>query len=192
MLFRVTANAAGIPFVSTKGPLLLMHGAFSDSVDWIKCQDVTLPPVAVQLAEEGYDVWIASGRGRQFSRTHATLDPDNPADAAAYWYYSYEQIGLDEIPALTDKIVQSRPGQCEKVTLVAHNSAVNSALVAASRIKDLSDTVGKIVGLGPCLQFNIETHFLSERDIASADAVQNFINSLGIVYLFGPNHDELI
>ena len=64
VLFRVTANAAGIPFVSTKGPLLLMHGAFSDSLDWIKCQDVALPSVAAQLAEDGYDVWISSGRGR--------------------------------------------------------------------------------------------------------------------------------
>lgn len=57
---------------------------------------------------------------------------------------------------------------------------------------DLKETIGRIVGLGPCLKMNIDNHFITERDIASADAVQNFINSLGIVYALGPNHEELV
>lgn len=101
VMFRVTGDAAGVPFAATKGPVLLMHGAFSDSVNWITCQDTSLPPVAVQLAQQGYDVWIASGRGRRFSRTHVSLNADDPADAPAYWYYSFEDVGIDEIPALT-------------------------------------------------------------------------------------------
>lgn len=33
-LFRITADAAGTPLVPTKGPLLLVHGMFSDPWDF--------------------------------------------------------------------------------------------------------------------------------------------------------------
>lgn len=37
------------------------------------------------LAEQGYDVWIASYRGTTISRKHLTLDPDS--DKSSYWDY---------------------------------------------------------------------------------------------------------
>ena len=49
-LFRLTGDAAGEPLVDTKGPVMLMHGSFSDSMDWVTATDPTEASVAVQLA----------------------------------------------------------------------------------------------------------------------------------------------
>jgi len=78
MLFRLTGNATGEALAGERGPVLLLHGSYSDSLDWISCTDESAPSIAVQLAQRGHDVWISSGRGRQFSNTHTTLSSTDP------------------------------------------------------------------------------------------------------------------
>ena len=48
-------------------------------------------------------MWIAQGRGRFGSRTHATLDPI--ADAEEYWDFNIETVALNDIPATVDLII---------------------------------------------------------------------------------------
>lgn len=79
------------------------------------------------------------------------LDLADPVQNGQYWDYSFHNEGLEDVPAFVDSIIAARPGACNKVTIVAHSTAVNSSLVAASRIPKLADKVGMITGLGPCL-----------------------------------------
>lgn len=58
---------------------MLMHGSFSDSMDWVTATDPNEASVAVQLALDGYDVWITSGRGREYSIGHETLSATDDA-----------------------------------------------------------------------------------------------------------------
>lgn len=148
--------------------------------------------MAVQLAQLGHDVWISSSRGRPFSRTHVSLSPDDELTRDQYWDYSYEEIGIDEIPAFADAIIAARPGNCNKVTVVPHSSAVNSAIIAAAQVPGLSTKVGSVVGLAPCLQLNLDNLFVPLRDLASIEAVYSFLASVKITNLFGPNHLDAI
>lgn len=70
VMFRITADPTGVPLVPTKGPLLLLHGMFSDPMDFFQRTDETTPGLPVQLAMEGYDVWIGCTRGRSYTLNH--------------------------------------------------------------------------------------------------------------------------
>lgn len=191
-LFNLIGDQSGVKLESPAGPVLLMHGMFSGTLDWLSTPQIELPSTAVQLAQEGYDVWIASARGRPFSRTHATLSADDPLTAAEYWAYSYEEIGMYDLPAFIDTIIQERKGKCDKVTIVAHSTAVNSALVLASKEPAISNKVAGILGVGPCLNVNVDDWFFAERDISSVQAIYNFMAQLGITNLFGVDHAERV
>ena len=79
-MFRITKDAAGANLPGYKGPILLTHGLYSGVEDWLlQDSDPILPSTPIQLANLGYDVWMAASRGREvYSRTHATLDPNDP------------------------------------------------------------------------------------------------------------------
>lgn len=77
-MFRITADPTGAPLVPTKGPVLVLHGMFSDPIDFFNRTDVTTPGLPVQLAMEGYDVWIGCTRGRDNTLGHVTNDRMTP------------------------------------------------------------------------------------------------------------------
>lgn len=55
-------------------------------------------PVPIQLWEAGYDVWLANNRGVSHSQGHRSIDLySNPA---AYWDFSFAEIGMYDIPAM--------------------------------------------------------------------------------------------
>ena len=86
VMFRLTANEVGTPIVTSKGPLLLIHGMFSKPSDWLGRKTTDLPALPIQLAEMGFDVWVGCTRGRSITSTHETLN-ENPV---AYWDFTFE------------------------------------------------------------------------------------------------------
>ena len=41
LMYRLTADSSGVALEGAKGPLLLLHGMFSDPTDWIKRTDLS-------------------------------------------------------------------------------------------------------------------------------------------------------
>lgn len=113
----------------------------------------------------------------------------DPLQVAQYYDYSYHEIGMDDVPVFVDTIIAARPLACNKVTLVPHSTAVNAAVVAASRIPSLGAKVGSIVGLAPCLRVNASEMFINLNDKPSFSAIYNFMMDAGITNLFGPDHE---
>ena len=80
-LYRIAAQECGNSFVPKtldKGPMILVHGASSDSSTWWFRSDPSAELIANQFAADGYDVWFANIRGSLPSRTHelASFDAD--------------------------------------------------------------------------------------------------------------------
>ena len=68
-LFRINKDNVS----SSKPPVFLQHGIFSDSVAWVMSKERSL---AFKLAEAGYDVWIGNNRGDVYSRSNTKYNPD--------------------------------------------------------------------------------------------------------------------
>jgi pimeloyl-ACP methyl ester carboxylesterase len=134
VMFRITADPTGAPLVPTKGPLLILHGMFSDPTDFFQQSNPAAPGLPVQLAMDGYDVWIGCTRGRDITLNHATIDKSTPESRFDYWNFSFEDIGREDVSSMVDTIIASRnqTDECKKVTIVTHSTGANAALVAAT------------------------------------------------------------
>ena len=86
-MFRIIGRGGDDDFVErvenqgNQGPLLLMHGHFSDGIHWINNEITDQNELAMpaQLFLEGYDVWFGNARGTMNSREHVKLDADDDA-----------------------------------------------------------------------------------------------------------------
>ena len=100
-------------------------------------------------------------------------------------------MGNEDVNSMVDKIISERYDSCDKVTLVTHSTAANSALVLASNLeKNISERVSKIVTLAPCLSVNITDFWLPLRDLASIAAFYELIDSYGFYDFFGADMEE--
>lgn len=79
--------------------VLLMHGILDSSDSW-----VLLGPdnaLAYVLADSGFDVWMGNSRGNKYGLRHVNLKPDE----ADFWEFTWEEIGLYDLPATIDYIL---------------------------------------------------------------------------------------
>jgi lysosomal acid lipase/cholesteryl ester hydrolase len=53
------------------------------------------------LAKQGYDVWLGNSRGSKYSREHLYWDPNEDEE---YWNFSWEQMGVYDLPAAIDYV----------------------------------------------------------------------------------------
>jgi len=85
-----------------KRVIFVQHGLLCDSSNWVTSgPDKSL---AFMLADECYDVWLGNARGNTYSRRHVTFDPD--VDKEAYWSYSFHEMGVYDLPANFDYIME--------------------------------------------------------------------------------------
>ena len=68
-----------------KGPVFLQHGLFASADSWIISKEKSL---AVQLANQGFDVWLGNARGSKYSRGHTAHDE--------YWG-KYWEFTIDDL-----------------------------------------------------------------------------------------------
>lgn len=130
-----------------KKVLFLMHGLLSSSADWL----INGPGKALGyiMADEGYDVWMGNARGNHYSRNHTTLDPNKDA---AFWHYSWHEIGVIDIPTKIDYILQETG--VESIYYSGHSQGTTSFFVLTSERPEYNDKVKVYVGLAPIAFMN--------------------------------------
>ncbi|XP_025198770.1 lipase 3-like isoform X2 [Melanaphis sacchari] len=80
-------------------PILIHHGILGTSADWVLAgADMSLP---MQLADDGYDVWMANCRGNTYSRKHISMTYKQKS----FWNFSLHEVGKYDIPATIDYIL---------------------------------------------------------------------------------------
>ena len=128
-LFRIQgiSRREPLPNAGTKGPILLLHGITADSLTWFNRSDANNFAIGKLLAMQGYDVWFGNWRGTPYSRSHKTLLDIDGADEEAYWDFDNTTIADNDLRAMI-KLVKSKSGTCQKITLMAHSYGCQVAL----------------------------------------------------------------
>ncbi|KAJ1519017.1 hypothetical protein ONE63_011394 [Megalurothrips usitatus] len=80
--------------------VFLMHGILSSSADFVFLGKGRA--LALLLHDAGYDVWMGNARGTTESRRHERLRPDQ----AAFWDFSWHEIGTLDVPACVDLVLR--------------------------------------------------------------------------------------
>ncbi|KAL6960438.1 sterol esterase [Sarracenia purpurea var. burkii] len=125
--------------VNNKQPVLLQHGILADGYTWVSnSPDESLGMI---LADSGFDVWIANGRGTKHSRRHVTLNPTY----SEYWDWTWDELAEYDLPAVID-FVFNQTGK--KLDYVGHSQGTLMAMLLFSQRKQI-DKVNAVALLSP-------------------------------------------
>lgn len=116
----------------------------------------------------------------------------DPLTSSAFWDYTFDNIGKEDVPAFIDAVIANRTGDCNKVQLLTHSSGANSALVAAINAASFSEKVSGITSLAPCLCLDLLEFWNPYEDPASINALFQFLLDNNISGLFTSWHDEYL
>jgi len=136
-------------------PVLLHHGIIGCSADFL----VNNPPLAYQLADAGYDVWLANARGNLYSRRHRTLQEDDPA----FWSFSLDQIAEHDLPAAIEYVLATSGAPTLKFVGFDTGSSLLFALPAYR--PDLVEKVSAAAALAPVV-YQANARIYSNRAVA--------------------------
>lgn len=139
-------------------------------------------PYHLQLADAGYDIWLANNRGTWYSQGHlqydATVDDE-------YWMFSWAEMGLYDDPA-NIKEVQSATGY-EKIIYLGYSQGTIQMFYAMAHNMDYyTENLLKVVQLAPCFVVSTDPVF-SPLELR-ATACHLF--DLGVYSLSGPGWEE--
>ncbi|KAL1501107.1 hypothetical protein ABEB36_006494 [Hypothenemus hampei] len=149
---------------------LIVHGLASSADDWITVGDSALP---YYLNDNGFDVWLFNARGTRHSRKHRKLDPDK--DASTFWNFSWDEIGLYDLPATINYILKIT-GK-DKLYYVGHSQGGTSCLVLLSSIDEMNGKLTAAALLAPAAYFEDQTVLLKLSIILYSPNTHNTIFS---------------
>ena len=141
-LYRVNKDEVS----SSKPPVFIQHGIFSDSVAWVLNKERSL---AFKLAEAGYDVWIGNNRGDVYSRANTKYNPDK--QGKEFFDYSFYDLGKIDAPTQIDYVL-SQTGR-SKLSYIGHSQGTSQMFSALSfNHGDLQDKLNIFIALAPIVQ----------------------------------------
>lgn len=103
-------------------------------------------PLALQLAEAGYDVWLGNNRGTEYSQEHETLT----VDQAEFWDWSWAEMGLYDCVANITKMKET--SGADKVFFIGYSQgSVQMFYGLAHREEEFfASSVHKFLAMAPC------------------------------------------
>lgn len=133
-------------------PVIFAHGLFQDSSAFVSSGENS---PAFIFADAGYDVWMLNYRGNPYSCRHKTLVPEKDFE---YWDFSYNEIGIYDIPAFIDRILSVSGHQ--QLFLVGFSLGGASVTVFLTENPKYYQYVVAVYLLAPAISMPPETHEL--------------------------------
>jgi len=136
-----TSEPSGLP----RSPVVLFtEVAFPSTAYLLNTRNHSLGFI---LADAGFDVWLASWRGTEFSRKHVTLDPDS----TEYWKFGLDEMGKYDV-ADTVKYVHKLTGQ--KVVTMAEGYGGLTVMLGLISVPEINNMINLNVGLSTTATMN--------------------------------------
>lgn len=98
--------------ITQRAPVLLQHGLLQAGDNWV----LNLPgqSLGYVLADAGFDVWIANGRGTRWSHGHIRHSKCD----RKYWDWTWDELAEYDVPALLEFVLRKTGS---KVFYVGHS-----------------------------------------------------------------------
>ncbi|XP_069359562.1 uncharacterized protein [Maniola hyperantus] len=122
-------------------PILLVHGLQDSSDTWMLRGPRSL---AITLAEDNNDVWLANSRGNRYSRRHKYLSPDTDL---AFWQFSFHEMGYYDLPAIIDTILNET--NAKNLTAIGHSQGNTMFYVLGSERNEYNSKINVLIALAP-------------------------------------------
>lgn len=100
--------------------------------------------LAVELANQGYDVWMGNARGSTYSLNHTHYDYRYDW---RYWDFSFHEIGLYDLPAQIDYILTIR--QRKSLAYIGHSQGNLSMFILQSFYPQWAEKVKPFIAMAP-------------------------------------------
>ncbi|KAF2898536.1 hypothetical protein ILUMI_07639, partial [Ignelater luminosus] len=121
-------------------PVFIGHGMGGSSVHFTFMGNKSL---AFNLADKGYDVWLANFRGCQYSNKHIFLNENE----REYWNFTFNEVGIYDVPALLDLVVRETR---QKVIYIGFSMGTTASFIYSSEFPEMaSRTIDLMISLAP-------------------------------------------
>ncbi|XP_047031193.1 lipase 3-like [Helicoverpa zea] len=131
-MFRIPSNGSAV---------FLMHGLLGSADDFVVAGPGNA--LAYLLADQGYDVWMGNARGSKHSRRHISLQPSS----AAFWDFSWHEIGIYDLPAMIDYVLAKR--NTKTLKYAGFSQGTTSFFVMTSEKPEYNSKISVMVALSP-------------------------------------------
>ena len=138
-LAAAAAAAAGAPSPPPRPVVFLHHGFLQSSEAWVAARS----NLAFQLADAGFDVWLANARGNKYSAHHRSLRPDQDQ----YWNFCIDNVAGQDLPAALRYVVTT--AAVPTLSYVGFSQGTAVAFAAFSTRADVAALVNVFVALAP-------------------------------------------
>ncbi|XP_044757356.1 lipase 3-like [Coccinella septempunctata] len=163
----------------TKKPFLLMHGLSGCSDSFFVDKKKSLP---FFLMKQGYDVWLINNRGTIHSRRHTRL---NSRTDKEYWQFSWQEIGLMDMPATIDLILANN--KHEKVALLGHSEGSFEIFVGLSELPEYNKKIAISFHFGGAAYHSGCVPKMLNAGCRMRNLIQELLDRMGIAQLIPSN-----
>ncbi|XP_053607761.1 lipase 3-like [Plodia interpunctella] len=147
--------------VISRKTILLQHGVFASSADWIF--NGPGKGLAYVLADAGYDVWMSNIRGNRYSKEHLWWK----SDSKEYWNFSWHDVAMHDVPAVIDYILKVK-GSDTKITYIGHSMGTTILFTMLTVRPEYNDILNSAIALAPVVYMSdIKSPLKSFAPIAS-------------------------
>ncbi|KAJ7544203.1 hypothetical protein O6H91_09G069400 [Diphasiastrum complanatum] len=165
---RISGGQASVHRNHSKPPVVLQHGLLQGGDCW-----VLNPPgqsLGFVLADAGYDVWIANGRGTQWSRHNEYYS----VNEKEFWDWSWDELAAYDLPAVLTFVYNTTASQ---LFYVGHSQGTIIGLAALTQPKVI-DMVAAAALLSPITYLDHITSKFLHR--AASMYIDKLVKTMGL------------
>ncbi|XP_044010332.1 lipase member K-like [Aphidius gifuensis] len=148
-IFRIPRSPSKFTNETVEKPfrkiIFMLSGIATSSNMWVFTgSNISL---AMQLADEGYEIWLGNYRGSTYGRNHIKLSPNDKK----FWDFSFHEHGYYDVPASIDYILNIT--NQSSLIYIGYSMGTTSVFITLSEHPEYNSKIQLVINLSPVAGF---------------------------------------